>query len=370
MRKSFIQLAKGRFPRQAHADLDGLKDDEISRLGFAGRSAQLYRRNDPTLARAGGSLRNRVVFSNKLTPTDATDPRGAPLLVLWNEDCRIYLSKRASTPPFFERNVNGDLLFFVHKGTGVFETEFGPLRYRPGDYVGIPKCANYRLNPDGPDNEFFIVQSTGNMEIPDFGVFGRQAPLDVTLIEVPDPQPQDGPGAGPDGEWEIRVTHGTETSSFYQDFHPCDVEGWKGDLFPFRFNMDDWNVILSDGIHLPPTVHQFMEAPGLCFVHFLPRSAETREGAERVPWYHRNADYDEVTFIHGGSFFGAPMPEGLIMHTPQGVHHGVQETVRQYVRDSWEPQTRLEWKIYAIDVARPLTVAPDLKAFDRDETGR
>lgn len=364
MRKSFIQLAKGRYPRQAHADLDGLKDDEISRLGFAGRSAQLFRRNDPTRARPTGSLRNRVAMSSAMRVSDADDPRGLPLLLLYNDDCRIYLSRRASKPPFFERNVNGDLLYFIHQGTGLFETEFGPLRFRPGDYVGIPKSTNHRVVPDGTDNVFFIIETRGNMEFPDFGVFGRQAPLDVTLIEIPDPLPMDDPDHG---EWEIRVIHGEETSSFFQDFHPCDVEGWKGDLFPFRFNMDDWNVVASDGVHLPPPVHQFMEAEGLAFVHFLPRRAESRPGAERLPWYHRNADYDEVSFVHGGDLFGAPLPEGLIMHTPQGLHHGPPEPLREHTRANWTPNARVEWKIFAVDVARPLTVAEPLKAFDKAE---
>ncbi|MGF1453758.1 MAG: homogentisate 1,2-dioxygenase [Alphaproteobacteria bacterium] len=361
MRKSFIQVAKGRYPRQAHANLNGLKDDEISRLGFDGRSAQLFRRHDPTQVRAAGSLRNRTVMSDKLRPTDMDDPRGQPLLVLHNPDCRIYVSRRREMSPFFERDVNGDLLYFIHKGTGTFETEFGPLRFRPGDYVGIPKSANYRIRPDTQENHFFIVQTNGNMEFPDFGVFGRQAPLDVTLIEIPEPQVLDEPGHG---EWEIRVTHGEETSSFFQDFHPCDVEGWKGDLFPFRFNMEDWNPILADGIHLPPPVHMFMQAEGVAMVHFLPRRAESVQGAERVPWYHRNADYDEVTFVHGGRFFGAPMPAGLLMHTPQGLHHGVPEPVREHVRANWTANERVEWMIFAVDVARPMTPTAALTAFD------
>lgn len=33
--ESFVHLRKGKTPRRLHADLDGLKDDELGRGGFA-----------------------------------------------------------------------------------------------------------------------------------------------------------------------------------------------------------------------------------------------------------------------------------------------------------------------------------------------
>ena len=52
--ESFVHLRKGRTPRRLHADLDGLKDDELGRGGFTGRTANIYRRNDPTAYRSVG----------------------------------------------------------------------------------------------------------------------------------------------------------------------------------------------------------------------------------------------------------------------------------------------------------------------------
>ena len=61
--ESFLHLRKGKTPRRLHADLDGLKDDELGRGGFTGRTANLYRRHDPTEYRTEGPLRpyRRVV---------------------------------------------------------------------------------------------------------------------------------------------------------------------------------------------------------------------------------------------------------------------------------------------------------------------
>ena len=54
--ESFIQLRKGTTPRKIHRDLDGLKDDELGRYGFTGRTAHMYRRNDPTAFRTATSV--------------------------------------------------------------------------------------------------------------------------------------------------------------------------------------------------------------------------------------------------------------------------------------------------------------------------
>lgn len=76
--ESFIHLRKGITPRRLHADLGGLKDDELGRGGFTGRTANMYRRNDPTAYRSVGPLRPVDVLSSELKPSDAqaADPIG------------------------------------------------------------------------------------------------------------------------------------------------------------------------------------------------------------------------------------------------------------------------------------------------------
>ena len=75
--ESFVHLRKGKTPRRPHADLDGQKDDELGRGGFTGRTANMYRRNDPTAFRTVGPLRPIDVLSDQLKPGDATAADGA-----------------------------------------------------------------------------------------------------------------------------------------------------------------------------------------------------------------------------------------------------------------------------------------------------
>src|SRR5271155_4055122 len=79
--ESFIHLRKGKTPRRLHADLEGLKDDELGRGGFTGRTANMYRRHDPTAYRSAGPLRPLDVLSSELKTSDATDADGGAPVV-------------------------------------------------------------------------------------------------------------------------------------------------------------------------------------------------------------------------------------------------------------------------------------------------
>lgn len=182
---------------------------------------------------------------------------------------------------------------------------------------------------------------------------------------IPDPQPiDDGTGPQTDGEYEVRLIHdGGPTTLFYQH-HPLDVEGWRGDNFAFTFNIEDYNVVTSDSVHLPPTVHLFMQATGVYIMNFLPKPAEGVPGTERTPWYHHNVDYDEIAFFHGGSLYGIPMPPGLISHAPQGVHHGAPEKARERARRKFDEFDSVDWKVIAVDTRRRLIPSEEILAND------
>ncbi|TVT22496.1 homogentisate 1,2-dioxygenase [Amycolatopsis rhizosphaerae] len=357
--ESFVQLRKGTTPRRGHADLDGLKEDELGRAGFTGRTSYLYHRHDPTRFRGQGPLAGFNLATTALTPPDRDDPAGEPLLMFHNADCRISLSMRAAAPPHYVRNIDHDELHFVHHGTGTFVTEFGPLAYRPGDYVYLPKATTYRQVPDGPDTHVLIIEAVEEFRVPEPGVNGRHFPFDSALVVVPEPAVVEDDGRE---EYEVRLRYSGGHTSIFYPHDPCDVEGWRGDNFPFTFNIDDYDVHTSASTHLPPTVHLFLQAAGVAVMHFLPRPAESVPGTERVPWYHRNVDYDEIAFYHGGSLFGADLPQGLLSHAPQGVHHGAPERARQRARELFDRFGRMDWKVIAIDTRRRLLPSAEVLA--------
>lgn len=356
--ESYIHLRKGNTPHRVHADLGDLKDDELGRGGFTGRTANLYRRHDPTAYRAEGPLRPIDVLSSSLKPDDAVDPSGDPLLLFSNTDCRISLSRRSNPMPFYARHVDGDVLSFVHQGTGTLETEFGPLRYREGDWVYLPKACTYRQKPD-TESVLLMIEAFDEFRTPPPGPLGRHFPFDPAQMVIPEPAPVNDEGLD---EYEVRLMHAGGPTRLYYRNHPLDVEGWRGDNFAFTFNVDDYNVISSDSVHLPPTVHLFMQATGVYVMNFLPKPAEGVPGTERIPWYHRNVDYDEIAFFHGGSLYGVPLPVGLISHAPQGIHHGAPEVARELARKKFSDFNKVDWQIIAIDTRKRLVPSAEVIA--------
>ena len=355
--ESFVHLRKGTTPRRLHADLNGLKDDELGRDGFTGRNANFFRRHDPTAYRSVGPLRPVDVLADQLDVGDT------PLLLFSNSDCRISLSRRSQATPHYLRHIDGDLLCFVHQGQGRVETEFGPLDYRTGDWIYLPKACTWRQLP-GTGSTWLMIEAD-QFRTPPAGTLGRHWPFDPGQAVIPDPQALDDDGRD---EYEVRLIHepvgGVGQTSLFYKHNPLDAEGWRGDNVAFTFNIDDYNVVTSDSVHLPPTVHLFMQATGVYVCNFLPKPAETVPGTERTPWYHRNVDFDEIAFFHGGSLYGAPMPPGLISHAPQGVHHGAPERVRERARRKFDEYNTVDWKVIAVDTRQRLVPSPEVLAAD------
>jgi len=314
-------LRKGKTAQQAHVGLpDGTFEEEHGRRGFYGKSAHLYHLHPPTgWIRFEGKLRPRCIDCNRLRPTDADDPKGTPVPFLGNGDVRLSVSRRKAAMPFYVRNADGDELYFVHRGEGVIETDFGPLSFEPGDYINLPRAVTYRVVPRTEDNFFLIIESKTEFDQPDKGLIGQHALYDPAVIVTPEPEPiLDG-----NREWEIRIKAADEYSSVIYPFNPIDVVGWKGDLTAWKLNMRDIRPVMSHRAHLPPSAHTTFVTQGAVVCSFVPRPLEEDPDAVRVPFFHRNTDYDEFIFYHDGSFFSRDnIKAGMVTLHPRGIHHG------------------------------------------------
>jgi homogentisate 1,2-dioxygenase len=369
--KSWIHLSRGRVPRQAHVGLDelqGLKEDELGRQGFAGRVAEFYRKNEPTAwTRLEGSMQPWDIDGFKLQPSDYKEQGGKPLRLFYNDDVSIWISRRSHTTPYYVRNVTGDEIYFVHEGHGEFDTEFGPIPYEPGDYVVLPKGTTYRVVPKNDRNYFLLIETIGEIEFGTLPQLGRHAPFDPSVLFIPSPDPEaHEAAANQKTEWEVRIKHGDDYTSAFYPFDPLDVMGWKGDLFAFKINIRDYRPVTSDRIHLMPSAHCMFQAPGVLICNFLPRPAEGEREAERMPPYHRNIDYDEVIFAHGGRVLGTEIAPASIRLAPQGLHHGLPDSFIQASKKTWKQNEYYDWKLIGIDTVRPLKISPEIAHANRE----
>jgi homogentisate 1,2-dioxygenase len=314
-------LKKGKTASQAHVGLpEGTYEEEHGRKGFFGKSAHLYHAHPPTgWVRFEGKLRPHCFDLNKLEPSDLTDPHGEPTAFLGNDDIRLYVSRRSQPMPFYFRNADGDELYFVHRGTGLIETDFGPMRYERGDYIVIPRAVTYRIVPETDDGFFLIIESKTEFEQPEKGLIGQHALYDPGVIETPEPQPN----LDDHNEWEVRIKAEGEYSKVFYPWNPMDVVGWKGDLTVWKLNVRDIRPIMSHRAHLPPSAHTTFVTQGAVVCSFLPRPLEQDPDALKVPFFHRNTDYDEFLFYHDGDFFSRDnIKAGMATLHPRGIHHG------------------------------------------------
>ena len=191
--------------------------------------------------------------------------------------------------PFYYRNADGDELIFVHRGAGVIETDFGPLRFEKGDYVVMPRAVTYRVAPETSDNFFLIIQSRTEFNPPEKGLLGQHALYDPAVVTTPEPEPHLD-GGGPSGEWEIRIKAEDEISKVVYPFNPLDVVGWKGDLTAWKINMRDIRPVMSPRAHLPPSAHSTFVTGGRGGVQLSAAAARAGRGCHArsvLPPQHR-----------------------------------------------------------------------------------
>lgn len=317
--------SQGIHPLQAHVHIpEGAYEEEHGRRGFFGRVSHLYHRHPPTgWLRIEGSLRPHAYHAVKLNPNSEDQAQGRPEVFLKNADVQLGIAKLKSDMALCFRNADGDEVRFIHEGSGCLETDYGDIEFSKGDYLVIPRGVTYRFTVQSP-NTHLVIDSVGEIELPEKGILGRHALFDPMVIRTPIlPEEERKTGMNAQGEYELRIKREGEYTRVYYPWNPMNAIGWKGDLTPWAINVSKICPVTSAGIHLPPSVHTTFVSQNFVVCSFLPRPMESEPGALKVPFYHRNIDFDEVLFYHAGQFFSREgIGEGAVTWHPQGIHHG------------------------------------------------
>jgi homogentisate 1,2-dioxygenase len=340
------QWVRGDASRQAHVGLpSGTVEEEHGRDGFTGAASHLYRTHPPTdWTRIEGPLRPHSLDTRRVD-----ESADGPVTLLGNDDVAIGFEQVASTPGWFTRDADGDRLYFFHEGTGRVATEYGPLVFRAGTYVLVPRATTHRVEVDGPSSALVVTAKEGSIGLPQRGMLGRHALFDPAMLEVPTPEPVDEAG-----EFEVRVVRAGQVTRVCYPHHPFDVVGWKGDLAPVALNVDDFRPVVSARYHLPPSAHTTFVGDRFVVATFAPRPFESDPDALRVPFFHRNVDYDEVIFYHRGQFFSrVGIDAGMLTFHPAGIHHGPQPGAMQRAAERG-PGGEADEVAVNIDARRPL----------------
>jgi homogentisate 1,2-dioxygenase len=108
------------------------------------------------------------------------------------------------------------------------------------------------------------------------------------------------------------------------DYHPFDVVGWDGYLYPWTFSIHDFEPI-TGRIHMPPPSHQTFSGPNFVICSFCPRKLDFDPQAVPIPYHHSNLQSEEMIYYVDGNFSSRKGIEvGSITLHPSGLPHGPQ----------------------------------------------
>ncbi|MBU0982530.1 MAG: homogentisate 1,2-dioxygenase [candidate division Zixibacteria bacterium] len=333
----------GDIPRVKHTTFykdDGsslYREELFSSKGFSGVYSNKYHIHLPTAVLSAKELEPRngtewpeasVLYFHFYTDDKRTagDFIGSRNVFLQNAHCVIATANPAEDTHLFYRNAYAAEYVFVHRGSGVLLTDFGQLRFGPGDQLIIPRAVTYQLKFDSyHDNKLLIVESDTAYEIPthfrnDYGQLLEHAPYcerDFRRPEFMNPN-------GDSGRFTIIVKAGHRLFEHIVPHHPFGVVGWDGYLYPFAFNIRDYHAKVGR-IHLPPPVHLVFKTQHFIMCNFVPRLFDFHPDAIPAPYFHSNIDSDEVLYYVEGDFMSRKgVKEGSITLHPGGMPHGPQ----------------------------------------------
>ncbi|MGZ6849200.1 MAG: homogentisate 1,2-dioxygenase [Blastococcus sp.] len=327
----------------------GLYAEELmGEEGFSSDAALLYHRGIPS---ALVDARPWELPDQTLTPNSPLLPRHLKLhdlfpgeehkatdavtgrrLVLGNADVRISYAVSSLPSPLY-RNATGDECVYVERGTATVETVFGALEVSQGDYVVLPRATTHRWLPVGDEPlRTYAIEANSHITPPrrylsKFGQFLEHSPYCERDLRGPT-----GPMLETGTDVEVYVKHrgegpgGLTGTVHVVPEHPFDVVGWDGCLYPYAFNVADFEPI-TGRVHQPPPVHQVFEGANFVICNFVPRKVDYHPLAVPVPYYHSNVDSDEVMFYVDGDYEarkGSGIGKGSISLHPGGHSHGPQ----------------------------------------------
>ncbi|MBS2038261.1 homogentisate 1,2-dioxygenase [bacterium] len=329
----------GQLPHKRHIQFrnpqGALYTEEVMGLeGFSGIQSLLYHNHPPTRIKKAekictidpgfvdfGALRARQFRTNKMAPKgDALEARQ---VLLGNEDVWLGMSLVNKDMDYFYRNSQAYEVWFLHQGQVKFRSQFGNLDLVPGDYLVIPYGVTWQMLTE--EARFFTIECPSQIQPPkryrnQHGQLLEHSPYCERDIRLP----QELETHDQLGEFEVRVKARNELHRHIMAQHPLGVVGWDGYLYPWVFNINDFEPI-TGRIHQPPPVHQTFDAHNFVVCSFCPRLFDYHPLAIPAPYNHSNVNSDEVLYYVDGDFMSRRGVElgDWTLH-PCGLPHGPQ----------------------------------------------
>jgi homogentisate 1,2-dioxygenase len=369
----------GELPQKRHTQFrkpdGGLYREEVMGMeGFDGIQSILYHHHlPPRVAQADelgparseyadfGPLRHRA-FATADVPVGG-DPVVARRTLMGNSDVTLGVSRPTESMQYYFRNAQAYEVWFAHEGSGTVRTQFGKLPFGEGDYIVLPFGTTWMMELDG-EGRFFVIESTSQIEPPKryrnkHGQLTEFAPYTERDIRVP----QELETFADTGEFEVRVKVRDTITRHTLDFHPFDVIGWDGYVYPWIFNILNYEPRTGQ-VHLPPPIHQTFQGWNFVVCSFVPRMFDYHPEAIPAPYSHSNVNSDEVIYYCDGNFMSRKGIDryDITLH-PTGLAHGPQPGATE----ASIGKDRTDELAVMVDTFRPLHVTVEAQEFEKSD---
>jgi homogentisate 1,2-dioxygenase len=366
----------GQVPRKRHIQFrdDGrlLVEEVLGFEGFSGNESILYHLQSPCRIDEAGEFapieREEWVpdaHVHRHLETGGLEAEGDPITgrrtLMWNGDLEASICKPETETETFYRDGEGDELFFVHEGSGTLETMFGSVPFRQHDYVYVPRGTTYRFSFDETPQLWLVFHTPGEIETPNryrnrYGQLLEHAPYSQRDFHPPAELATRREG----GEHEVVVRVRGGLQHYTLDYHPFDVVGWDGYVYPYTFNVHDFEP-RTGRLHLPPPTHQTFQGPNFVICSFCPRELDYDPEAVPLPYHHSNVHSEEIIYYVSGEFGSRKGIEvGSVTVHPSGLPHGPQPgLVEKSLGARRTEELAVMW-----DTFRPLRLTPLARELD------
>ena len=312
-------MKKGKTASQAHVGLpEGTFEEEHGRKGFSEKPPiSTIRTRRPHGRGSKASCAPIVSTATRCSPQTRRTPGASRSPFSPATTCR-FPCPAAPHPCPFSSGTPTATNCISYTAEGVFRDRFRPVAFTAGDYLVIPRAVTYRIVPETKDNFFLIIQSGAEFDQPERGLLGRHALYDPGVIVTPEPHAYLDDGR----EWEVRIKAEVNFRACLslQPSRCCRLEGGSDGLEAQREGHPSGDESSHASASQRP--HDIRDA-GRGGLFIRPRPLEEDPEALKVPFFHRNTDYDEFIFYHAGDFFSRDnIKPGMVTLHPRGIHHG------------------------------------------------
>ncbi len=347
-------------------------EELVSSKGFSGIYSNLYHHFLPTRIESMGraekfgweysedkELKPIHLNTSNFGKTGKDHLYGRKYLLVNNDVAIAICNPEDLKTDYYYKNGESDEILFIHEGSGTLHTQLGSIDFKKWDYLVIPRTVIYKIDFK-EESRVLLVESATPVETPnryrnEVGQLLEHSPFCERDIRPPHELVTE----KEEGNYEVLVKKLGQLHKFNYKNSPFDVEGWDGFLWPYAFNILDFEPI-TGRIHQPPPVHQTFQAWNYVICSFVPRLFDYHPLSIPAPYNHSNIDSDEVLFYTDGDFMSRKgIDRGSFTLHPGGIPHGPHPgTVEKSIGAKETKEIAV-----MIDTFKPLFLTKDAESF-------